>query len=153
MTPAPFRFYLRVRYQECDAQLVVFNARYGDYVDIATMEFFRALGFADEVASSELDMQLVKQTTTWTAPARNNQVLEIEVAATALGTTSFTLVAQFRIAGTTPAICEIATVYVRVDAKTLTKRPLGDAFRAALSRGTPGIVIDHAGYLARTTTE
>ena len=27
---APFRYYLRVRYQECDAQHVVFNARYGE---------------------------------------------------------------------------------------------------------------------------
>ena len=27
----PFRYYLRVRYQECDPQHVVFNARYGDY--------------------------------------------------------------------------------------------------------------------------
>lgn len=35
MTP-PFRYYLRVRYGECDAQKVVFNARYGDYVDLAS---------------------------------------------------------------------------------------------------------------------
>jgi acyl-CoA thioester hydrolase len=153
MIPAPFHYYLRVRYQECDAQLVVFNARYGDYVDIATTEFFRALGFADELASGAFDMQLVKQTTTWKAPARNNQVLEIEIAAMALGTTSFTIGAHFRIAGTTPVICEIETVYVRVDGKTLTKRPLGGDFRAALTRGTPGIAIDHAGYLARAATE
>ena len=39
---APFRYYLRVRYQECDAQHVVFNARYGDYVDLACFEFLRA---------------------------------------------------------------------------------------------------------------
>ena len=31
----PFRYYMRVRFQECDAQHVVFNARYGDYIDIA----------------------------------------------------------------------------------------------------------------------
>ena len=40
----PFRYYLRVRYGECDAQKVVFNARYADYVDLATTEFLRALG-------------------------------------------------------------------------------------------------------------
>lgn len=147
MTPVPFRYYLRVRYQECDAQLVVFNARYGDYVDIATMEFFRALGFADEVASNALDVQLVKQTTTWKAPARNNDVLEIRIAAKALGTTSFTIEAQFRIAGAAQVVCEIETVYVRVDHDTLRKQPLGDAFRAALERGAPGVQVDHAGYL------
>ena len=32
----PFRYYLRVRYIECDAQKVVFNSRYGEYViDVA----------------------------------------------------------------------------------------------------------------------
>jgi acyl-CoA thioester hydrolase len=149
MTPAPFRYYLRVRYQECDAQLVVFNARYGDYVDLAVTEFLRAIGFADAIEKGALDIQLVKQTTTWKAPARNNQAVEIDVVAKALGTTSFTLAAQFRIAGTTPVICEIETVYVRVDAKTLTKRPLGDDFRAALTKGAPGIEVDHAGYLVR----
>jgi acyl-CoA thioester hydrolase len=148
MTAAMFRYYLRVRYQECDAQLVVFNARYGDYVDIASMEFFRAIGLADEVASSAFDVQLVKQTTTWKAPARTNQVLEISVAAPKRGTTSFTIAAQFRIAGTLAVICEIETVYVRVDNKTLTKLPLGDHHRKALMHGAPGVEIDHAGYKA-----
>ena len=40
----PFRYYLRVRYQDCDAQHVVFNARYGDYIDLACFEFLRAVG-------------------------------------------------------------------------------------------------------------
>ena len=149
MTPAPFRYYLRVRYQECDAQLVVFNARYGDYVDIASMEFFRAIGLAEEVASGAFDVQLVKQTTIWKAPARNNQVLEISVSAKELGATSFTIAAQFRIAGTTPVICEIETVYVRVDNKTLAKLALGEEHRAVLMRGAPGIETDHAGYLKK----
>jgi acyl-CoA thioester hydrolase len=149
MTPAPFRYYLRVRYQECDAQGVVFNARYGDYVDVATMEFFRALGFAEQVASSELDMQLVKQTTNWKAPARNYDVLEIEIVASSLGTTSFTLAAAFRIAGQPNITCMIETVYVRVDHATLTKRPIGIDLAEAFTRGTPGVTVDHAGYLQR----
>ena len=36
-----FNFLLRVRYGECDAQQVVFNARYADYIDIAMTEYFR----------------------------------------------------------------------------------------------------------------
>lgn len=40
---SPFEFRLRVRYGECDAQGVVFNARYGDYVDIAVNEYIRTL--------------------------------------------------------------------------------------------------------------
>jgi len=34
----PFRFIFRVRYAECDPQQIVFNARWGDYVDIAATE-------------------------------------------------------------------------------------------------------------------
>lgn len=146
----PFRYYLRVRYQECDAQLVVFNARYGDYVDIAGIEFWRAIGLADEVAALSFDVQLVKQTTTWKGPARNNQVLELSVTADRLGTTSFTVRTIFRIAGSDTVICEVETIYVRVDNKTLTKLPLAAHHRAALQRGAPGIVIDHAGYHPRS---
>ena len=36
-----FTLLLRVRYGECDAQQVVFNARYADYIDIALTEYFR----------------------------------------------------------------------------------------------------------------
>src|SRR5215467_14653104 len=94
-----FRYYLRVRYGECDAQKVVFNSRYSDYVDISTSEYLRALGYGDALMSGELDFQLVKQTVEWKAPARFDQVLEISVYAGRLGNTSFTLATEFRIAG------------------------------------------------------
>jgi hypothetical protein len=74
-----FRYYLRVRYGECDAQKVVFNARYAEYVDLATTEFLRALGYGEQLFSGELDFQLVKQTIEWKAPARFDQVLEVSV--------------------------------------------------------------------------
>ena len=49
----PFRYLLRVRYGECDAQMIVYNARWGDYVDIATTEFTRAVfGTVDPSATS-----------------------------------------------------------------------------------------------------
>jgi acyl-CoA thioesterase FadM len=48
-TPTPFRYYLRVRYAECDAQKVVFHSRYAEYTDVAINEFFRALGFSAAV--------------------------------------------------------------------------------------------------------
>jgi acyl-CoA thioester hydrolase len=148
MSQPPFRYYLRVRYQECDAQLVVFNARYGDYVDIAGIELWRAIGLADEIAAMTFDVQLVKQTTTWKAPARNNQILELSVSVPTLGTTSFTVLTQFRIAGSAALICEVETIYVRVDNKTLVKLPLEDHHRKALKQGAPGVEIDHAGYKA-----
>ena len=146
MSSDPFRYFLRVRYGECDAQKVVFNSRYGDYVDLATAEFFRALGYEKEIQTAELDYQLVKQTTEWRAPARYDQVLEISVATGRLGTTSFTLQAEFRIAGDERVIAASETVYVHVDAHSLTKTPLPERLREALTRGAPGVSVDHAAY-------
>src|SRR5207247_8486852 len=122
-----FRYYLRVRYVECDAQKVVFNSRYGEYVDVSINEFLRAIGVLPAFVDGRLDFQLVKQTVEWKAPARFDQVLELSIAATRLGTTSFTVGTEFRIAGDDRVIVTVETVYVLVDAHTLTKLPLPDA--------------------------
>lgn len=141
-----FRYYLRVRYGECDAQKVVFNARYGEYVDLAITEFLRALGYGEQMVSAELDFQLVRQTTQWRAPARYDDVLEASVATVGVGNTSFTLRVEFRVAGSEAVICESETVYVLVDHASLTKRPVAADMRERLERGAPGRAIDHAGY-------
>jgi acyl-CoA thioester hydrolase len=141
----PFRYYFRVRYGECDAQKVVFNARYGDYVDLCSLEFLRALGYHEELVSGDFDYQLVKQTTEWKAPARFDDVVEVRVQASRLGTTSFTLAFEFRIAGTESPICTCETVYVLVDQHTLGKRELPQEMRERLDRGAPGVITDHAG--------
>ena len=140
----PFRYYLRVRYGECDAQRVVFNPRWADYVDIGSTEFFRALGFGEALATGALDYQLVKLTLEWKAPARFDQVLELSIYATKLGNTSFTVVTEFRIAGGEQVVCKAETVYVNVESKTLTKLPLSPEIRAALEAGAPDKTVDHA---------
>jgi len=153
----PFRYYLRVRYIECDAQKVVFNSRYGEYVDVSINEFLRAIGVLQAFTDGHLDFQLVKQTTEWKAPARFDQVLELSIAATRLGNTSFTLVTEFRIAGDERVddrvIATVETVYVLVDARTLTKLPLPDTLRAGLQEGAAGRTTDHAGYQPRMSPD
>jgi acyl-CoA thioester hydrolase len=144
--PQPFRYYLRVRYIECDAQKVVFNSRYSEYVDVGINEFLRAAGVLGDFITGPLDFQLVKQTVEWEAPARFDQVLELRIAATRLGTTSFTIGTAFRVAGEERVIVTVETIYVLVDGKTLTKLPLTDAIRIALQEGAAGRVTDHAGY-------
>lgn len=143
-----FHYYLRVRYGECDAQKVVFNARYGEYVDLAVTEFFAALGYREALVAGRLDYQLVKQTLEWKAPARFDQVLDIDVCTKHLGNTSFTLLCEFRVAGNEAVIATAETVYVLVDAHTLAKMPLPDDLRRALERGAAGAVVDHAAYRA-----
>ena len=149
----PFRYYLRVRYIECDAQKVVFNSRYSEYVDVSINEFLRAIGVLQAFTDDHLDFQLVKQTIEWKAPARFDQVLELSITTTRLGNTSFTVGTAFRIAGDDRVdervIATVETVYVLVDGRTLTKLPLPDALRAALQEGAAGRTTDHAGYQPR----
>jgi acyl-CoA thioester hydrolase len=144
---AAFRYYLRVRYIECDAQKVVFNSRYSEYVDVSINEFLRAIGVLPEFLDGHLDFQLVKQTVEWKAPARFDQVLELSIAAVRLGTTSFTIATTFRIAGADKPIVTAETVYVLVDAATLTKLPLPASLRDALLDGAAEQVTDHAAFL------
>jgi acyl-CoA thioester hydrolase len=142
----PFRYYLRVRYIECDAQRVVFNSRYSEYVDVGINEFLRACGVLPDFITGPLDFQLVKQTVEWKAPARFDQVLELRIAARRLGTTSFTIGTEFRVAGEDRVIVTVETVYVLVDGKSLTKLPLPDAIRVALQEAAAGRITDHAAY-------
>ena len=142
----PFRYYTRVRYQDCDAQHVVFNARYGDYVDLAVTEFLRATFPGRDPFDGSLEIQVVRQLIEWTAPARFNDVLEISVGAKRLGTTSVTIGFELRIAGTRDTIVTAEVVYVTVDPTTWKKRPLSVDERARFEAGAAGRITDHAGY-------
>jgi len=139
-----FHYLLRVRYFECDAQRVVFNARYGDYIDLAVTEFVRAIGFRDVLIDGPFEYQLVKQTIEWKLPARFDQTLDVAVSTVRLGTTSFTIAVEFRIAGDEQLVAQAETVYVLADAATMNKATLPDDLRAALTRGAPGVIVDHA---------
>ena len=141
----PFTSFVRVRYGECDAQKVVFNARYGDYVDVAVNEFVRAIGFGEAMINGDLDFQLVRQTIEWKASARFDQVLGVSMTTERLGTTSFTLQTEFRVAGDERVIATAQTVYVLVAAGTLEKMAIPTALRAALLEGARGRTMDHAG--------
>jgi acyl-CoA thioester hydrolase len=142
----PFRYYVRVRYQECDAQHVVFNARYGDYIDLAVTEFIRASITDHDPFDGSFEMQVVRQLIEWTAPARFNDVVEVATRVTRFGTTSFTTSFELRIAGSSEVIVTAELVYVVVDKATWTKRPLTGNERQSLETGARGKVIDHAGY-------
>ncbi len=142
----PFRFRLRVRYGECDPQKIVFNARWGDYVDIACTEYTRTV-FGGLVSAEELglDWRLVRQVLEWKAPAHFDDVIEAAVRTVRLGTTSFTLSTEFRRHPGGPLLATAETVYVVIDPRAGTKLPIPDHHRALLEAGAPGKLVDHAG--------
>ena len=145
---APFRYLLRVRYGECDAQGIVFNARWGEYIDLAASEYTRLLWGTTDPAAADFDCRLVKQVMEWHAPARFDEVLDLRVRTLRIGTTSYaTHTAVHRYPdGAHLADCE--TIYVSVVHNTGTKRAIPDRHRALLERGGPGVIVDHAGVLA-----
>lgn len=144
----PFRYYLRVRYQECDAQHVVFNSRYSDYADITSIEFMRAaLPRPTDGFDGTFELQSVRQVIEWKSSARFDYVLEISAWVSRIGTTSFTLNAEMRRAGEAQVLAATETTYVHVDHKTFTKREIEPEMRAALEAGARGKTVDHAGYL------
>jgi acyl-CoA thioester hydrolase len=128
---------LRVRYHECDGQGIVFNARWGEYVDVAVGEYARAV-----LGGVALDWKLVKQTIEWRASARYDDVLDIRVGTIRIGTTSFALETQFARGDT--YLARVETVYVVVDPATHMKRAIPDAARIALERGSD-LVVDQSG--------
>jgi acyl-CoA thioester hydrolase len=143
-----FRYYLRVRYQECDAQKVVFNARYGDYIDQACIEFLRAaLPRPQDALDGTFEIQSVRQVTEWKSSARFDDILEVSMWTSRIGTTSFTLSAEIRRPSTAELVATVETTYVHVDHISFTKREIAPATRAALEAGAAGTQIDHAGYL------
>ena len=142
----PFTFLTRVRYGECDAQLVVFNARYGDYADLAATEYFRAVfGGIQALLSRNLDTQVVHYQIDWKSPARFDDVLGVRVQTERVGTTSFTLSMEFFIAGTQAHVATAALTYVLVSTPAFSKTAIPDDLRAALLRGATDVVMNQSG--------
>lgn len=145
----PFTYYLRVRYQDCDSQHVVFNARYGDYVDLAITELLKASMPDRDPFDGSFEIQLVRQLIEWTAPFRFDDVVEVRAGVARFGTTSVAIDFELRKAGEDQLRVKAETVYVHVDGKTWTKQPIPEDARRLLATGAAGKTVDHAGWLPR----
>lgn len=145
----PFRHYVRVRYQDCDSQHVVFNARYGDYIDLAITQFLMAAMPGRDPFDGSFEIQLKKQTVEWFQPARFNDVIEIATWVSRFGRSSFDVRFEIRIPGSPEPIVVADTVYVHVHGEKGVWRsaPMPDDARALLEAGGRGKIVDHAGFL------
>ncbi len=141
----PFQFRFRVRYPECDAQGVVFNARYADYVDLSATEFWRALfGGYQALVTRGLETQVVRLLIEWQGPARFDDILVAQVQVAHLGNTSFSTQTVFSHAND-KAVATAEATYVMVDAVNFQKVRIPDDVRVILQAGAPGVVADQTG--------
>lgn len=144
-----FRVLLRVRFNECDAQSIVFNARYADYVDIAVTEFFRyTFGGHDKLQARNLDNQVVNLTIDWKSSARFDDVIVMSVKVIKVGTTSFTLTVDMEQESSGIPIAKAKVTYVMVQpdgSLQYRKAPVPDDVRELLLTGAPGQKADFSG--------
>lgn len=145
MSDQPFTYLLRVRYAECDAQHVVFNGRYADYVDVAVTEYTRILwGDYSDLLAHGSDNQVVSLKIDWQSPARFDDVLAIQVSTKHIGNTSYSLAVDFLQNSDKRIVAKAEIVYVMVSAHEHSKIPIPDVMKTPLEAGVPNVVIDHA---------
>jgi len=129
---APFRHPLRVRFNEADPQGVVFNANYLVFFDVALTELMRrALGSWGAMVDRGTDLLLVENRITYRAPARADDLLDVELAVGRFGTTSLRL--DGRITREGELLTEGELHYVAVDPAGHGKHPLPPWLREALA--------------------
>jgi acyl-CoA thioester hydrolase len=128
----PFTHRLRVRYAECDAQGVVFNAHYLAYVDHTITELWRAaFGRYQVMLERGVDIVVAEAHLTFLGGARFDEEIDIDASVTHLGTTSMRTLYQFR-RGDRPLLS--ATLrHVFVTAGTTSKTPIPDWARDGLA--------------------
>ena len=131
----PFVHSLRVRYAECDAQGVVFNAHYLAYMDHTITEMWRAaFGSYQAMIDRGLDVVVAAAELAFRVAARFDDVLTIEARVVHLGTTSVRI--AYRMLREDELILAAETRHVFVIAGTNDKTPMPDWARAGLASWT-----------------
>ena len=134
--PEPFRHRIRVRFNECDGQGVVFYANYLMYFDVAMTELWRDAfgdGYAGMIATGT-DAMVAEANIRYRASARFDDEVDLVATVTRLGTTSsVTALSAQRVAdGTVLAECELRHVFI--DPKTLEKKEIPGEVRAGMGK-------------------
>jgi len=141
-----FTHLLRVRYSDCDAQKVVFNGKYAEYIDVAATEFTRHIwGHYNDILAMGVDSQVVNLNISWKASSSFDDVLAISVKAGQIGNTSYRLEFEITNFSNGELIATAEIIYVLVSATEFAKMPIPEDLKNKLEQGAPGLVIDHAG--------
>lgn len=131
---------IRVRYNDCDMQNVVFNANYWMYADDAVAQFMRhAIGAesgvdADNVNMVEVgfDFMLKTASGTWHKGATYGDIIEAECSVTRWGNTSFDVAVSMSVRAEPVFDCTIT--YVSTTPGAPKPVPVPDLVRRALDR-------------------
>jgi acyl-CoA thioester hydrolase len=127
----PFVHELRVRYGECDPQGIVFNANYLLYFDVAFTELWRAaVGPWQEMVEHGVDAVVAEANVKFRAPARYDDVVQLQAWIDELGTTSITT--RIDVVRDGLVLVEGRLRHVCVDRESWGKTPVPDWIRQGL---------------------
>ncbi len=127
-----------VRYGECDAQGVVFNANFLVYVDDAMDHWVRS--GPDVGWTEDWDVMLKRAEVEWSAPVRWPSVVEIRPAVTRWGSTSFDVRFELDVdSGQGPdRVAVVDITYVSIDSSTGSTMITPDLVRSVLGGNRAG---------------
>ena len=134
----------RVRFSEVDPQSIVFNSRYLEFFDAASIEFFRFFGYPpDLMQAAGLEPVLVEVNLRYHQSTRLDQIIQIDITCSRLGKSSFDLDFEARIQDPESGLPEADLVtsakitYVNIDQVTRESVPIPVAFREFLATTIP----------------
>ena len=127
----PFVHRVRVRYAECDAQGVVFNANWLTYFDEACTRFVETWGFGPDFWIVRFDVMLVKAVVEWSGPARFDEWVDIAVVPVRIGTKSFEMRYDASVNGR--SACTAVITYVAINPGSHESIEVPDPVRAVLT--------------------
>jgi acyl-CoA thioester hydrolase len=134
--PAPFRHRIRVRFNECDGQGVVFYANYLVYFDVAITELWREAmgdGYAGMIANGT-DAMVAEANIRYRASARFDDELDLVASVTRIGTTSTVTRLTAERVGDGAVLAEADLRHVFIDVATLEKTEIPEDMRVGMGR-------------------
>ena len=128
----PYTHRMRVRYAECDAQGVVYFARYPFFFDVAITELWRdRIGPYDETVQTGSDFVVAEMNVRYRAPARFDDEIDVVIESARVGETSITF--DWRIVRGEELLVEGMLRQVCIEPATKRKKPVPDDVRAGLT--------------------
>jgi len=143
-----FCYLLRVRYGECDAQAIVFNVKYAEYMDVAVTEFMRVIwkGGFHVLIEEGYDTHVVSLHLDWKASAKFDDVLCIVPRISEIKNSSFVVNFDLYNEKTSELLLKGYAVYVMISLDDHKKTNIPDKYRKMMSEPITGLV-NHAGEI------
>ena len=131
-----FRFFCveRVRWSDCDAQGIVFNGAYFNYLEVAQAEYFRNLGFIlyHPDGRRHFDTATVKATLEYLSPARVDDLIDIRWKVERIGNSSLTTRSEIYSRASGDLLLRAEIIYVDFDSDAGVSRRVPDDLRTLI---------------------